>query len=184
MKKANLFLLLIFIFSSMAHAKFGGKFGFFASLNGSLDFVDFKKPAVSDSTYRGTGFGLEVSPGVRFGSSISASPFAMFSSISNSDDEDLSYLFVGYGGELKIRFAPINFKGGYGLYRLTEKIKDVDDDTKYNKGAGWHLAVGFEALLGPGLTIFLDAKYRNVNFVKNRAELKSTSAVLGVSSYF
>jgi len=172
----------IFLFSFCSHAKFGGTLGFYANMSGTLDFVELEKKAIDDTTIKGTGFGLEVSPGLRAGSFFSIGPFAMFSSISNSDDEDITYFLSGYGGEAKIRIAPINFKGGYGFYALKETVDTVKTD--YDKASGWHAAVGFEALLGPGLTISLDAKYRFINFSKHGAELKSTSAVLGVTSYF
>ena len=100
----------------------------------------------------------------------------------NKDNENLTYFMTGYGGEMKMRLAPINFKAGYGLYKIDEKLEN--NKVAFTHGAGWHAGVGFEALLGPGLTIFLDAKYRFINFVKYAAEISCTSAILGVASYF
>ena len=177
-----IFFAVALLFSSGVHARFGGKLGFYATLNGSLDFVEFKKPAVDDVNHKGTGFGLEVAPGIRFGSSIALGPFAIFSSISDSNDDKKNYLLSGYGGLLKIRFAPINFKGGYGFYFLDETIDDFK--TSYKNASGWHAGIGFEALLGPGLTISLDGKYQMINFTKHGAELTGTSIILGVTSYF
>jgi len=182
MKKFLLIFFLLLVIPISSHAMSGGTIGFLATLNGSLDFISFEKPELSDTSHKATGFGLEVAPGLRYGSSFVISPFAMFTSATDSDNENLTYFMTGYGAELKLRLAPINFKGGYGLYMLDEKLDKTT--VSFKKGAGWHAGIGFEALLGPGLTIFLDAKYRLINFTKYAAEAACTSAILGVTSYF
>jgi hypothetical protein len=182
MKKLQISFLIVFLFSSISHADILGKLGFFASLNGTGDFVEFKKPDVESKKHEGIGFGLAALIGMRFGSFLAIAPFGMFTSISDSSYDNISYLLSGYGGEAKIRFAPINIKGGYGLYQLKEKVAAVETD--YSKGVGWHASIGFEALLAPGLTIFIDAKYRALNFKHHSAELVSTSGAVGVTSYF
>jgi hypothetical protein len=174
------FLLLIAPISS--YGMLGERMGFLATLSGSLDFINFEKPELTDTSHKATGFGIEISPGIRYSTWFVISPFAMFTSATDSDNENLTYFMTGYGGELKLRIAPINIKGGYGLYMLDEKLDKAT--VSFKNGAGWHAGVGFEALLGPGLTIFLDAKYRFINFVKYAAEMSSTSAILGVTSYF
>ena len=179
----RLFTCIVLVFlSTTLHADIFGKLGFYASMHGSIDFVEFAKPGVDNIKREGTGFGLELSPGVRLGSFLAFGPFGMLSSIADSTHDNKTYLLSGYGGEMKIRFAPINIKGGYGSYTFKETVGEVETD--YKKGTGWHASVGFEALLGPGMTIFLDAKYRKINFSKFAAEIVSTSGILGVTSYF
>lgn len=184
--KKIVFFLVIFTFSSLSHAKLG-QFGFFSSLQGSMDFIEFERPH-RGTTEKGTGYGLGFLFGIRFGSTLSIAPFGLFSSITNSNDDNITYLMGGYGGEAKLRIAPLNIKGGYGVYSLTEKVKNASDGTfvtsKYDEATGWHVGGGIETLLGPGMTIYLDYKYTFINFSKDVAEITSNSALLGVAFYF
>ena len=72
-------LLLIILFLCIVSPKLYAK-GMYTSIAGTVDFIRFKKPLVSETTYKGTGFGMIISPGIRYRSRFAVGPFGMFTS--------------------------------------------------------------------------------------------------------